>query len=219
MKLLIEYYKSLNTQRNEEYIFTLKKNIENVYITDIYVFIDDISLTLDLKHDKLHIIYIDNRYTFYDFFIFSKENFLSEKVILANSDIFFDDTLEYIENFDLSGKIVTLTRYEYNTTTAESVYSDSDCSQDVWGFCGGMVIEDSNFLLGTLGCDNRIAYLANEQEILIRNPSLTIKSYHVHESNYRTYTEQDRVKASYLFMLPNNDINKNVILSIYRLKD
>lgn len=219
MKLLIEYYKSLNTQRNEEYIFTLKKNIENVYITDIYVFIDDISLTLDLKHDKLHIIYIDNRYTFYDFFIFSKENFLSEKVILANSDIFFDDTLEYIENFDLSGKIVTLTRYEYNTTTAESVYSDSDCSQDVWVFCGGMVIEDSNFLLGTLGCDNRIAYLANEQEILIRNPSLTIKSYHVHESNYRTYTEQDRVKASYLFMLPNNDINKNVILSIYRLKD
>lgn len=219
MKLLIEYYNSLNSQRNEEYLYVLNKNIENEYITDIYIFIEDKSITLDIKSTKIHLIYINSRFTFYDFFIYSKDNFLSEQIILANSDIFFDETLDYVKKFDLDGKLVTLTRYEYSSITKESHYLDSDCSQDVWIFNGGMVVEDSNFLLGTLGCDNRIAFLANKQEILIRNPSLKVKSYHVHDSNFRTYTEKDRVLSSYLYMLPNDDINEDVVLSMYRMKD
>jgi hypothetical protein len=43
--------------------------------------------------------------------------------------------------------------------------------------------------LGTWACDNRIAYILKENKYQILNNSLSIRTYHHHFSNYRTYNQ------------------------------
>jgi hypothetical protein len=76
-----------------------------------------------------------------------------------------------------------------------------DVSQDVWAFRGGSHIASlpAAFPLGVPGCDNRFAWLLSRVGSTA-NPSLTIRTLHIHESTYRSYTERNRLKGSYLFV-------------------
>ena len=43
MNLLVNFFKSNNDKRNEEYLFALNRNIDNEYIDTIFLFVEDVS--------------------------------------------------------------------------------------------------------------------------------------------------------------------------------
>jgi hypothetical protein len=102
---------------------------------------------------------------------------------------------------------VCLTRYESSLAkmadaledlTASLRKSHSD-SQDLWAFRGGQHIQNLpgvNIPLGVPGCDNKIAWALDLKTRTI-NPSRSIRTYHVHDSAFRTYTEKSRVPKPY----------------------
>lgn len=204
MELLIEYYISTNTIRNQEYLECIKKNINNIYINKIHIFIDDKNVKLDLVSDKLNIIYIEKRFTYSDFFKYASQNLPNTKVILANTDIFFDDTLEVVDKFEMKNVVLALTRHEYKNGKSELFYVDM--SQDAWVFQTPISVNDADFLLGKPGCDNRIAYLLHDSNYDVRNPSQQVKIYHMHDSAFRTYNNNDIIQGLYMTILPNNNI-------------
>jgi len=75
------------------------------------------------------------------------------------------------------------------------------CSQDAWAWRGSLEVE-ANYCQGWLGCDNRFAYDCAKAGRVPINPALSVRVNHLHKSQYRTYTEENRVPLPYLFVQP-----------------
>ena len=176
--LIINYFTHKNNARSEEFLFCLKKNIENESINKIIVFIDDLEKYQFISdmNDKCQLVKEKERMTYYDFFKYSNDN-LKDIVVVSNLDIYFDNSLEECKKMDLSKTVLALSRTDLI----------SSCSQDVWIYKSPLNITDMDceFGLGNPGCDNRIAYeLHKNHEVL--NLYKIVKCYHKHDSQDRT---------------------------------
>ena len=221
MNLIIEYFTSTNKNRDIEYKTCISENIKNSIIEKIIIFISDDSV-LDINSDKIEIIKIDSRPTFNYLFEYCNKNLTNEICIIANTDIFFDDTLSILRNTDISNDFISLTRWDlifkdekwyiefYNHLFRGGPATTGMLSQDSWIFKSPIKTDNrSNFLMGKPGCDNRIVQIYHENGYNVKNPSMQIITKHLHTSNYRTYSHTDMIVGPYLLVQPTNDININ----------
>ena len=112
--------------------------------------------------------------------------------IVANADIYFDDTVAKCRGMDRMD-FYALSRWNVVNKSVE-LYNHAD-SQDTWVFRGQCRIREADFKIGLIACDNRLAFEAERAGYRIKNPSLTIKTYHVHESGIRTYSGSKKAQV------------------------
>lgn len=177
IRLIYNYYEDRNKTRKKEIDFCLQRNLEN-------------------PHLNVVIIETAEKPTYNLFF--QKINELTEPDdinIICNSDIFFDDTIALASKMQ-HRQVYALSRWDYVNENNIKLFERSD-SQDTWIVKGKVENVISNFTLGKKGCDNRIAYEFKNAGYRITNPSLSIKSYHVHNSNVRNYSNRDIVPGPY----------------------
>lgn len=141
---------------------------------------------------------IKGRPTFNDMLAKCRSNAVN---IIANGDIFFDShsKLRPPER----GEAFALSRWNVLPDNTLAHY-ESKFSQDAWIFRGRLAI-DAPWLLGIPGCDNAFAAALVSAGLSVKNPSLTIKAKHVHQSSFRTYVKTDtsyRVPPPYHFVEP-----------------
>jgi len=205
LNLLIEYFKPTNKERHQEYLTCLKENIKNTYISKIHIFTQ--GETPELESDKISIIKSDNRPTYKDFFEYCNNNLNDEICIVSNSDIIFDNSLGFINPDNIKGKFLALSRWDYNADKIK--HYDIPYSQDSWIFKSPVNIPNCKFKLGTLGCDNRITYLAMKSGLIVTNPSKKIITKHLHTSDYRTVSRdvKETIKGMYLLVDSNDSID------------
>lgn len=203
--LITTYYKSGNEIRQSEINECLINNFNNQYIAKIYLLNDSVYdldfVSKNIENKIVQIVVDDNNKTRLGFdyaFEFVNKNLSGEKCIVSNSDIYFDLTLELLNEYNLDNKCLALTRYDKN----KLIYGSR--SQDSWIFKSPLNIEPNkfNFKFGHPGCDNRIAQIIKESGYNITNPCVTIKTHHLHMSGIRNWTEKDRIKGEYLFLKP-----------------
>jgi len=230
MNLLIEYFKSKNAERDREYLFCINQNLQNPLINKIFIFISDDS-TFENVSEKITIVNQKNRPTFYDLMKYCNLNLDGQRCIIANTDIFFDQTLESLDKYDFTNKFLALTRWDlidengqwyakfyqnlwWNAVkpngildTEESIYT-SDFSQDSWVFQSPIKLDErTKFLMGKPGCDNRISQIMFENNYVVNNPGKLIKTLHYHKTNYRTYNNTtDMVLGPYLLIKPTDSL-------------
>ena len=219
MILLTFYYKTDNLERQTEINQCLINNVKNTLIKKIFLF-NDKYYDLDFINDNdnkivqiiLEPIFLD-RYSYKQLIIFSNIYLENEICIIANSDIFFDNSLNYLLNYNFKNKFMALTRYEYDT---KLFHICGKSSQDTWIFKSPYLgdIDVLNFCFGLPGCDNSLAYFIHKSNYIIYNPSLTIKSWHIHKSNIRTYSNKNRIYGYYMFIEPSKLYDKNIIFTI-----
>lgn len=207
MILITQIYNN-NKVRYNEMIKALKFNCKN-RIIDKIILLNEKKLNLDSISPKIKQIIIGKRLTYKIAFDYSNNNFDENNIIiLANSDIWFDNSIEIINRCNMVNKVFALSRYDF-TSTGNYVFFNNFKSQDCWIYQNPIKLQfPHNFYLGRPGCDNRIAWIIskskkNEVRYIIRNPSLTIKCYHEHLSNIRNYTQKNLIKGPYLYLLPN----------------
>jgi hypothetical protein len=198
--LITPYYKTQSSERNIELDYVLKKNIESNIFDRIILFCDPNCIP-PYQDKRIEIISATTRPTYLDFF--NKGNDYPESmIIISNSDIFFDESINISEKYIKKKKrVLALTRYEY--FKVRDIFKDKmimGCdSQDSWVYLSPINMNEMSidFGLGIPGCDNRIAYeLAKNYNVV--NPSYSIKTYHYHESNYRNYIPENRLPGEYL---------------------
>ena len=95
MILLINYFTPPNLQRYSEYITCIHENLGNKLIKQIIVFVSDNS-EFNFTHKKLKVIQVKGRPTYKDYFDYCNKHLKDEVCILANTDIFFDESLEVL---------------------------------------------------------------------------------------------------------------------------
>lgn len=215
MILITTYYKPNNKERVLEINKCLYKNYENKYIQKIYLLNDDIyDLPFEDKKDKIkQIIFIDKncKLKYNDAISFINNELKNNICILSNSDIYFDNTLSKINNFNITNNCFALLRYDeqidhYTKKIFTRHNIPRNDSQDCWIFRSPLNIDISkvNFAFGTMGCDSIFANIIYESGITISNPCFDIISTHVHNSNFRTYNENDYIHGKYALLTPCN---------------
>jgi hypothetical protein len=186
IRLFFNYYEDKHPFRKREIDFCLQKNLDNPYIKTIIIE-SAIKPSYDYFFRKINEVTQDNDIN-----------------IICNSDIFFDESIVLADQClqKLCPKeMYALSRWDWHLN-GTTVFFDRADSQDTWIVRGKVDNVQGNFTLGIRGCDNKIAYQFGQSGYRVRNPSKSIKTYHVHNSQVRNYTMADVVPPPYLTVDP-----------------
>jgi hypothetical protein len=208
MILITTYYKNKNLDRQYEIDQCLIKNSNNKYIKEIYLLGNEyFNLSFIENRSKIKQIIINNekkyKLKYNDSIKFINKNLENNLCILANSDIYFDNSLEKLIEYKMENKLFALLRYDLDSNGNYELFKRYNIprndSQDSWIFKSPLNVDLNNFdfSLGTLGCDSVFAQKIYEEGYKISNPSLDIISVHYHLIDYRTYSTNDRLYGKY----------------------
>jgi hypothetical protein len=223
MILLTEYYKSQNSERDKEYLTCINQNINNTSIKKVIIFISDDS-ELSIIHEKIQIVKDVKRPSFLDLFDYCNKNLQDEICIISNTDIFFDDTLNNLKDFNFENQFISLTRWDllfdgskwsirFYDFPWNNGWTTAMFSQDSWLFKSPIKTDNRlDFLMGKPGCDNRISQIIHELGYNVSNPSKKIITKHLHQSNIRTYTHQETILGPYLLIKPTEKLDEKAEL-------
>ena len=224
INVLTSYFNHPDPHRRKELLDALTWNLENKHIDKVIVFEES---PLDVEHKKL-IKVESERPTYQDFFNMTA-NYPSDFNVIANSDIFFDDSILNVHKMG-DGVCYCITRHEWRGgralpfQDAHGKTAKAEWSQDVWVFKGASRVKNCDeilaenlrdrphhyeviaFWLGIGGCDNVIAKRIFLAGYLLKNPYMDIRCLHNHANKNRpNYTHRMTGAAnqwSYLKRVP-----------------
>jgi len=184
---------------------TLHSGIDKIFIVKE----NSVALPSDMvNHPKIHVVSFSQRPTFNDIMnLINQYSYPDDINIMSNTDICFDQTINMIRSLRFN-EALALTRWDvsldissltYNNISNHSKRFDVSVSFDTWivrGKIPAPVLGKAGFSFGIPGCDNAITYiLYHYGKYNIYNPSINIHSFHVHSSQIRHYTEQQRING------------------------
>lgn len=188
--LLITFYRENDKYRLREYRACVKRNLKNPFIEKIHVFYENRSGQAAedfLSHPKIEIHDFETSeqqgITYGHLIDFANQYLAGKMVIIANTDIYFDCSLRALEHYDLTDKVLALTRYDCGAYQGwhGKPWFRHDLSQDSWIFRPPLKKINADIKMGWLGCDNRLAYEMRIGALNVSNPSLTIMTWHIHK--------------------------------------
>lgn len=191
--LFISLYPEQDKQRRKELLDCLDFNESNQLIKHIHVLNEGM---LAAKLIRCHERLIAHRVTYNDLFNFVNEYTRKDDInIIANSDIYFENTLE------LATKIKDNDCYAISRVGMPKNYKAG--SQDVWIFKGRIRPIRADFPIGVPGCDNRLAHEIAKVGYDIINPCRTIKCRHLHKGKSWYDTKKfKKVPKPYKLVMP-----------------
>jgi len=192
--LFTPYFAAGTPHRQKELDTCLRRNVESDAIERIFLLVDD-GHRPPIVDNKIEIIDVGARPTYRQWVELTRNLRRSCLSILANSDIYFDETLSRMrEILGLPQAFVALTRHELLGNQLVQ-HPNPHWSQDVWSIHGSSQFSDSllkslEIPLGVPRCDNKIAYLFAIQGWNVYNPVNYVNAVHVHETQQRSYNKK-----------------------------
>ena len=117
--LITQYYEAKNEQRFKENAVCLVNNLLNDNISKVVLLNEreyDLSIVLNSVDDKckkkLKQVVIEDRLKFNDGFNYANTFLKNKIVIIANLDVFFDNSIEKCKNYDFNNLFLSLSRYD-----------------------------------------------------------------------------------------------------------
>ncbi len=165
--LILHYCSDSRSERRAEYDYCVRRNLANPHIERIHnLGIDDVQVPEEFRdHQKWSDHFINRRMMFADAFRYANQLLLGEMVGICNLDTFLDEHAKWDEAEGLlRSKKVFLCQSRTEFKPPESFWIDEAFArlahanaQDAWFFIPPLSPPDTNFEIGTLGCDNAIA--------------------------------------------------------------
>ena len=166
--VLIQQFYKAPPARAKELELCFKKNMDNPLIKKIYMFRESKDLQMP-KHpnakDKLVFIVKKGRITYADCIELIQSKVGSGHIVgFANTDIYFDETLEQLWSVNLTDTLFALLRWEYSANGNHELFGPRADSQDSWILDSDSVLARPeaawssafNIPFGKAGCDNAI---------------------------------------------------------------
>lgn len=195
--LLTSCYRETAPARVSEYRECLQRNLDCAHISVVHLLREAGAPSPVPEHSKLRCVMHRRRATFQDYFDYANRLPIGTRVIVANADIFFDESLGELNGYSLKERFLCLSRWDLRPRGG-SVLFENCWSQDAWIFQTPISIAKCDFPLGIVGCDNRIAALAAEARLHVSNPARTVHATHLHLSGIRNYAPHVRIRGRYL---------------------
>ncbi len=196
--LFTSFYQDRNPDRHAELEHCIRMNVNNARIDKIVVILEGKKENFPVLNysDRIEVIEAI-RPTFRQFFELANLYCNDEDIaIIANTDIYFNETLRELDRIDWSRTAVALSRWHY--LNGNIILHNEKYSQDVWIFKGKIrPMEYADFYMGIRGCDNRIAYEIYKAGYEVLNPAHTIQAIHYHQTEIRNYGDEVVPKPYY----------------------
>jgi len=221
--LIQQYYTPANKIRSKELYKCLKANIENPLIDRIVLFVESKSDLLPPDpNKKVTKVLMKSRITYADCIeTVQKQIGPGHLVVFANTDIYLDATWRSVWAVDLRDTFAALLRWEEGEGATEATpFGPRNDSQDSWLIHSDSVLsrtwdlEKFKIPFGKAGCDNAILTEFMRNKFKIVNPAFSLRTIHVHKSEYRTYDKTNIVDTPvYVFIEPSGIHELNPITS------
>jgi hypothetical protein len=188
------YFAARTPERQAELDHCLAMNLACSAVQRLVLLIDD-DHRPPQEHAKLIVHRIGARPTYRQWVELSGEWFGGRICLLANSDIYFDESLAQVRRtLGGSQRFLALTRFEKQGEQLEP-HPNPHWSQDTWGLRAGQTLAPSllkalDIPLGVPRCDNKVAYLFAVHGWTVHNPMSFVRSVHVHETQQRGYDKK-----------------------------
>jgi hypothetical protein len=212
--LLVGSYVAPDPARMVQYAECLERNLGNDVIEEIHVFVEDdpnayaralsgaapgtplARLAGILAHSKVRIVGHGSRTTYGEFFAYANRYFPGRIVVVSNADIYFDSSLALLEDVDLDGVLVSLSKYDGDTLFKP------ECSQDSWVFRAPIRRFPCEWPLGRLGCEERLSFEAARAGLRVVNPCLSVIARHLDVP--KAHDESTRLRGKYSRVPPSD---------------
>lgn len=216
--LITQFYICPDKQRQREIVDCLAMNLNNPLIDTVYLITEqtytenEMNIVSHPYKSKIMQINIGTRLKYNDVFDIIEDHKINGYIILANSDIFFDNSLITLYKTGLihNKKLYSQLRFEYEDKNLNNckLFGPRGDSQDAWIFHSKFNIEKAhrrmfNFQLGIPACDNHINYLFMILGYKVYNEPFLIKIYHNHKTEIRTYNSlTKRINKPWIRLMP-----------------
>lgn len=181
MILITQFWNFENPKRKEEIYDCLLKNSRNRYINKIYVFSENGSY-IKFQHNKIVPLKADHRLTYFEMFKTVNQNFKNQLCIVANADVYFDESIVKLNQVDFNNKIIALSSYDSETKLPEVNSYDSWVMKSI-------NLPYNEFELGKSNDDLRVVKNLMDNDIEILNPAKEVFSYHVDSKKKLKYND------------------------------
>jgi hypothetical protein len=217
--LISQFYIDSSIERYIEIVTCLKRNIRIGKFKHIYLINErrytaaEMQLSAEEMEQVTQIVYDGGaRMTYAHACRLVAEEGLHGYIVISNSDIFFDDTLDNLLSTSLMHRraCYALLRFEYNgenDLNTCKLWGPVNDSQDTWIYHtrfspSEKFVENVNFMLGKLGCDNVVAYRLFEDGYVLYNEPYVIRTYHYHMKR-NPPKDSDVIPVPYMRVHPN----------------
>lgn len=208
LRLFTTAYPEPSPARRAEYAECLARNLALSEIDELLVFAES-GVEGGLPRDsKLVTRSVGSRPNYADFFAWINELAGPDDIsIIANSDIYFDSGLRLVKAVDSRDQCFALSRWDVLENGKFRLFEHGD-SQDCWIFRGPVHPVRGDFPLGVYDCDNKIAWELEAAGYRVINPSLSLRTYHLHRSAVRGYDVANLpdhgIRPPFLYVEPEN---------------
>ena len=192
--LLTAFYRDPHAGRRNELSECLLRNLANEQLSEVHLFLED-GARPRIDDPKLRFVSHDRRATYSELFDYANAHLAGRRVILANADIYFGADLARLARYDLTGKLLCVSRWDVHADGSASFFEHGE-SQDAWVFDAPLPQIACDFHLGLPGCDNRLAWEAAHAGLELENPARSLRAYHLHTSHVRRYREEHRIRGN-----------------------
>jgi hypothetical protein len=132
------------------------------------------------------------------------ERWPEQLCVLANADIWFDESVALLRGIVKKGRLVTLTRWENESAPLMWGYVREgrffSGTQDVWAFIGGDLVGLGDAIpLGYVGCDQVILGEAAAAGVEVVDPALSIRARHLHARRPAVVGELKTLAGTYVY--------------------
>jgi len=196
--LFVEYIKTNNEHRQSEFDFCLKHNIQSKLFDNIYVITgEDIPF---FSPRVFRIFPYGDRTNYQNIFDMREASLENDINIIANSDIYFDDTIKLIDDKVTDEIALGLSRWYpsddyYYVNGFHHNGKAAVESNDVWIWKGKCKVKNGDFPIGYYACDGRIMQCFIEAGYRVYNPAHDVKVWHKHK--YRSGSNPPTVSGPY----------------------
>lgn len=226
--LFMQYYIDSSDARQAEIRACLTNNLQNPFIRKVHMLNERIytNKEIGVKSTKIIQTNIGRRLSYSDIFEYINDNDIQGYIVIANSDILFDLTLENLlySDIHLSKKMFAQLRYELNPAnpSESAIFGPRYDSQDVWILHTnyGITTEQQQlfqFHMGIPGCDNHLVHLFTILGYEVINHPAFIQTVHYHTSQKRNYNPENQMRATYGLVIPYGYSMGQCVNSIGRL--
>jgi GT2 family glycosyltransferase len=204
IRLCTVWYDAQNPARQRELQDCLRRNLDNPHIGQVCLWQD--SGARPGPELKLSVREENHPPTFTELFALANAACVPGDVaIIANSDIWFDDTAGLVEKIGPNQCYALLRRESDGRLFCSPDGKPRPDSQDAWVFRAPLRPVVADFNPGRPRCDNALAHRLWKEGYELNNPAHTIHIHHAHASAVRLFnSKQHRVPRPWLYLEATN---------------
>ena len=223
LNIIIQTYHEKNTDRLNELVLCIVSNLQNINVNkviNLYEGPDDIYLPDFIRNHPKYICKNGfERLTYKNAFDYSNEHLNGEIVGLMNTDIMLADDfrIDDLHKILKDKVVIANARHEIELNGGKTFLDENfkrmfhAHTQDAWFYKTPIQVENADFELGLVGCDNAIAHRFQVSGYIIYNMPERFKIIHVdslrgkNSQNFSEFHKENEAKKQIKNKHPENE--------------